>query len=66
MIIAKKISYIFQKKLYPKNFLYSGMELDLAYYPNSPKKETPQALWKNVYTFLNLLYCKMDADQAVK
>ena len=42
------------------------MELDLAYYPNSSKKETPQALWKNVYTFLNLLYCKMDADQAVK
>ena len=42
------------------------MELDLAYYPNSPKNETPQTLWKNVYTFLNLLYFKMDADQAVK
>ena len=34
----------------PKNFLYSGMDPDLTYYPNSLKIETLRALWKVSYT----------------
>ena len=41
--VPKKNSFIFTKKLYPKNFLYFGTELNLTCYQNvSPRWPTFQ------------------------